>query len=1177
MKKILGLDLGVASIGWAFIEEGPTTSLIKGMGVRVIPLSSDERDEFSSGSKISKNAKRRIKRGMRRNIYRRTLRKDLLKEFLKLNAMFPSEHMFDSVQRDALWSLRARAAVEKIELEELGRVLFHLNQKRGFKSNRKVDADESDEAKETEYKAEIRKNAEALKESGFTLGQWVNHNLQENSHFKLKGNIFPREVYIGELNAIWNTQTNHHPSLSPTLLSEVRDKIIFHQRPLKSQKALVSRCEFVKRTALVNGKRMDVAPRVAPRTAPLTQLCKIWESVNNLQFEDNYGKPVIPTLPARQKLVAELRHSAKVTSKQLLKILSLPSDLNISKLGEKGIQGDITFASISTVLARHESGKNLLQSIQLFNPQVVEVEMVDQDTGEMQTIREVSSEHENSDYFKIWHLLYSVEDENALSRKLKATYDLSDECIKELSKLDFAKPGFSNKSNKAVRMILPHLLDGHKYSTAMEYAGFRHSDFLDKAENEARTLLETIPNLPKNSLRQPVVERVLNQLINVVNEIIKDPKFGRPDEIRVELARQLQQSREERSRETTRISKLEKINSEIENRLREEYGMKRVTRSLISKYKMWDEMNGISIYTGKPITLSDFLNGRGVEVEHIIPRSKLFDDSQSNKTMAESWVNKAKGNMTAHDFMENAPVPGLLAFEEYIIRVNRLASLKDGARISRTKYKRLLTSESEIPADFISRQLRETQYITKKAMQILRLACREVHATSGGVTDFLRDKWGWNDVLKKINWDIYEAAGQTRVETAKDGKQIYIIDNWSKRDDHRHHAIDALVVACTKQSYIQTLNNLRKSFDRSESGQDLKTLDNPKLKEIAQLAPFSTDDVVKHTRPIIVSFKPGKRIAVRSTNKSTGHRQLIPRGALSEETVYGKIKIQKQREVPLNKSFDPNWLIVDKAIRKLVQHRLSEHGNDPSKAFKTPLCYDSSEKTPIKKVSIHFWEDEYVVKYPITTLKRKDLEYVVDPVVKEKLEEFFERFETEKEAIKNIGTSTIWFNEEKKIPIRTVRLRTGLGNLSANKSVHPSEVKGYVKPGNNHHLAIYEREDGTLFDKMVTFQEAFTRKTLGQPVYETHCEDGVLKWKFEQNNLFEILNKEGESKIYRVQNISKKSDGAITVFFRLNTETSLKDAEIYKSIGLYHSARNLSNLLTLKPFPISINVLGFEK
>lgn len=1171
MKKILGIDLGVASIGWAYIQEMETESQILGMGVRVIPLTSDERDEFTAGNAISKNANRRLKRGMRRNVYRRTMRKDLLKTALRQLNMLPSKESFHSNSKMETWELRAKAASEKLSLEEIGRVLYHLNQKRGFKSSRKTEGQETDPAKESEYKSQIRKNADELKSAGITLGQWVYANLLSNEHFKLKGLIFPREVYIEEFETIWNCQSKFYPQLTQDIYNKIKLGIIFHQRPLKSQKSLVSRCEFATRFKMVNGKKMNISPRVSPRSAPIAQMVKVFESVNNLKFTDKYRKPLLIEKTELIRLSQELCFKEKMTNKEILKFLGLSSEVK-SNITDKGIQGDLTWASIIKVLNQFPENSVLVDELSTWRVEIVDRQVTDYTTGEIITVPEISDSYQSHVYQRLWHLLYSVDDEKSLIKNLKDDFNISIECAQKLVRLDFTKGGFSNKSAKAIRRILPYLMQGHQYSSAMEFAGFRHSDYLTKLENQSRELLNTLPNLPKNSLRQPVVEKVLNQLINLFNAIIEDARFGRPDEIRVELARELQQSKDERNKTTKQISTSERRNKLIEDKLRNEFKFAKVTKSLINKYKMHEELGGISIYTGKGISLADFLNGHGVEVEHIIPRSRLFDDSFANKTMAESWVNKAKGNMTAYDFMKQQPVPGLLSFDDYIEMVNRVLKSKDSG-ISKTKQKRLLTPESEIPNDFISRQLRETQYITKKASQLLTLVCRDVRFTSGGVTDFLRDKWGWNDVLKRVNWTNYERLGLTNIETTPEGRRIYNINGWSKRDDHRHHAVDALVVASTKQSYIQTLNNLNQLVEAGNAN-NLKELDHVRLKDIAGKSPFTTDQVISEVEKINISYKRGKRLAVKSRNKATGHSHLIPRGALSEETVYGKIKLRVKREVKLGKDFNPKWLIVDKQIRKLVETRLAEFANNPDKAFKKKLFYDASETRQISKVIIWDWKEEVVVKYPLTTLKKKDCEFIVDEIVKEKITAFFDSYSDEKEALKNIGTTTIWFNEDKQIPIKTVRLKTGLGKVASLKEAEGDEATAFVKPGNNHHLAIYERPDGTYFDKMVSFQEAFAAAQAGLPIYEIEKDGAKLKWKFEQNDMFLIKDTEGLDKLYRVQKMSKKGDGSIDVFFRLNTEALLKDDPEHGLLRLFYNIRSLGKLIELNPYPVRIDYLG---
>jgi CRISPR-associated endonuclease Csn1 len=541
--------------------------------------------------------------------------------------------------------------------------------------------------------------------------------------------------------------------------------------------------------------------------------------------------------------------------------------------------------------------------------------------------------------------------------------------------------------------------------------------------------------------------------------------------------------------------------------------------------------------------------------------------------LAESWVNKAKGNMTAFTFMQSQAVPGLQSFDHYVAMVN---DLKEKKAIGSKKFEYLMCPNEKIPTDFIDRQLRQTQYITRKAMQLLRLVCRDVHATSGGVTDFLREKWGWNDVLKKLNWDRYERMGKTSVIQGKSGQKIYQIEGWSKRDDHRHHAVDALVIACTKPAYIQALNNLSQLLEEEDQNKStqLKKMNHFKLSQIEQAKPFDTSVVMHHTDQIVVSFKSGKRVASKSKNKSTSHVQWIPRGPLSEETVYGKIKQRVHVSVALNKSYNPEWLVVDPQVRKLIQERLAAHGNDPAKAFKKPLYWDNTETNPIKKVNVWDWQEEVVVKYAVSSLKGKDIPYIVDDAAKARVQEYFDRCGNDKEFQKRVGTEPIWFNEAAGIAIKTVRLKTGLGKVTSVKEVPLEEATAFVKAGNNHHLAVYERADGSLFDHMVSFQEAFAAKRAGLSVYQTHREDGQLKWRFEQNAIFELNDPVKGRGYYRVQKISKKATGAITMFFRSINSTNVSDGLDLQEVGFYYEAASLLRIASLKPSPIRTNCLG---
>lgn len=250
MTKILGLDLGVASVGWALVEENDGKKEIIGLGSRVIPLNTDDKDEFSSGNKISKNQKRTAKRTQRKGYDRYQMRRKALTAELIKHEMF-DESLF-KLKSLELWGLRNKALMSNDELKknslipltlkELGRIFYHLNQKRGYKSSR---SDANLDKKDTEYVAEVKNRHQEINDLGITIGQKFFNELQKDQYYRVKQQVFPREAYVEEFDAICKEQQKHFPDiLTNEFLSHVRNEIIYFQRKLKSQKGLVSVCEF---------------------------------------------------------------------------------------------------------------------------------------------------------------------------------------------------------------------------------------------------------------------------------------------------------------------------------------------------------------------------------------------------------------------------------------------------------------------------------------------------------------------------------------------------------------------------------------------------------------------------------------------------------------------------------------------------------------------------------------------------------------------------------------------------------------------------------------------------------------------------------------------------------------------------------------------------------------------
>lgn len=1225
MKRILGLDLGSASIGWALIEENDNRTSIVGLGSRIIPYEGTEGKDFAKGTGESRNSLRTKARTARKGYDRYQLRRKYLVDALVKANMFPDETM-KNLPKIELWDLRNKAVHSQITLKELGRLLLWLNQKRGYKSSR---SDANLGKKDTEYVATVKSRHEKIKELNLTIGQYFYHELSNDPFFKVKENIFPREAYIEEFDAICNTQKQFYPdTLTEEFISKLRNEIIYYQRPLKSQKGLVSVCEFEGfwRTGK-DGKEYFVGPKVAPKSSPIYQLSKMWENINNIKVGSRTGGDIEITPEQKQVIFHHLDNNEKLTVSDLLKILQLDKkNCYINKQLEKGLVGNITKHAIRQCFGDSVKYNHLLSLTLNIIENDKKGYLVDKKTGEIlneKTTQYIDAKIEHEPLYQLWHTIYSIQDKQECSNALQAKFSIEQAIADKLADIDFSKHAFGNKSAKAIRKILPYLMEGDKYSEAMSYAGFEHSDSLTKDENLNRKLLDTLKPIAKNSLRQPIVEKILNQMVNVVNAIIE--KHGKPDEIRVELARELKQSKEERNDTDKAMSKRQRENENITKRLAE-YGLK-ATRNNIIKWRLYEEinneekkLNAVCIYCGQPISLTEAIKGNDVDIEHIIPKSKLFDDSQSNKTLAHRHCNKNKNDLTAYDFMKSKPTE---VFEAYIERVN---SLYANYVINKSKRDKLLMPEDKIPDNFIDRQLRESQYIARKAREILQTICYNVWATSGTVTAELRHLWGWDEITMNLQFEKYKQLGLTEIvewesEHGKNKHRKEVISGWTKRDDHRHHAIDALTIACTKQGYIQRFNTLsaeKTREDMKNAVEERSVVFNEKRslleKYIISEQPIEVAKVEDAVANILISFKSGKKVAVVGTRK-TGKRGnkkvvqagiIVPRGSLHEDGVYGSIK-------QYNKDTKTNQISFQNHIVKKYKLGVGAQGF----LFNGKETYEKKEKLNKKtgELSLMFVDKiqnvlESIVDKGIrkAILKRLNIGFPDGSDYKANPKKALEN-------LKDLENNPIYLDKNGKSPIKSVRCFTGLSAVVPVKKDEEGKDIGFVKPGNNHHIAIYTDNDGKKIEHVCTFWHAVERKKYGIPVIVknaaevwdkiqlqpegTYPESFLeklpdvqlkLELSLQQNEMF-VLGMANEDiqtaietedyktisdKLYRVQKMSIiPSSGQLDITFRHHLETQLTDDTNAKSSKRFIKAQSINSLFGLNPYKVKVDRLGY--
>lgn len=1039
---------------------------------------------------------------------------DTQKMFLGKFQIYTAENKASNKKLQS-YEWRSKALHTKIEDQILAYVIVEIN---------------NDLNKSSGYLGAISDRSKELYFNKLTVGQYQFNLLKKSNHTSLKNQIFYRQDYLDEFEKVWATQAQFHSILNEELKKEVRDVIIFYQRKLKSQKHLISKCEFEK------------FHKVIPRSHQLFQQFKIWQILNNFEFvQIKSGEKKYLDIEAKNILFEELNIKGKMSKKQVIEFLGYKDkdyDLNYKEV-EGNNSNQKLYEAFRHILDREGQILDLENTAnEVFKNTKILLEHVGIDSGILDFNDAIEGdEFDKQKSIQFWHLLYSLEEDKDIIRILQSRYGFKEDQAKIIANIAL-QPDYGNLSARAIRKIMPFLKAGNKYSEACALAGYNHSNSKTSDQRLNDVLAEKIEILPKNSLRNPVVEKILNQMIHIVNAIIQDSQLGRPDEVRIELARELKKSAKEREEMSANISSAKKENERIYKIVQmPPFGIKNPTRNDIIRYKLYQELesNGFKTLYSNTYIPAEELYSKNFDIEHIIPKVKLFDDSFSNKTLEQRDINIRKGDNTAVDFMQKYNSDRIEEYKKLI------ESLYKNKNISKAKFKKLLMKECDIPSDFIDRDIRDTQYISRKATELLQKVVRTITPTSGNITDRLREDWGLINVMQELNFEKHKTLGLTEMVEKKDGSTQERIIEWSKRNDHRHHAMDALTVAFTKPAFIQYLNNLNAKNEDSDKGKIIYAIENKYLekktssdgyKRIFKMPILQFREQAKlHLESILISFKTKNKVITRNKNKIklkgkdkfVEKIQLTPRGQLHNETVYGSIKLPIIIEVKVDGklTLEKIQLVINSDIKDALKRRLLEHGNDPKKAFtgknspdKIPIYVDEAKKQFIPaKIKLLTYEQIFTIRKKVD--KELKIDKVIDQGVKRILELRLKEYDNDpKIAFADLDKNPIWLNREKGIAIKRVTI-TGVSNVEAlhSKKNHLGEnildehgntqPVNFVSTGNNHHVAIYRDAEGKLQEDVVSFYEAVARANAGLPVIKKQHEKG---WEFlftmKQNECF---------------------------------------------------------------------------
>lgn len=559
-----------------------------------------------------------------------------------------------------------------------------------------------------------------------------------------------------------------------------------------------------------------------------------------------------------------------------------------------------------------------------------------EDKGWYNKIHPVSKDQEITNLQLLWEIIYdiNISDANKVSKLIQNKFPSIDkDKADQLSKIKFDDSGMGQLSAKAIRNLLP-LMNGGNNLTAKskekidslikvneeekelknenKLVGLKDffrdaktrlvladkttaTDFTYLSFTEASAIIygshsskgiqgnfKAIETVRQHSMNNPVVEKIVNETIRVVNDIYKEYGF---DEVRIELSRELKASAQEREAMDDGMKNNAKRNELAKRMIRElfnntdassknitllkiyedeakqltiedyeelkkngvnyensenkefksfktvytEYNLKEPSKADITRYKLWLEQKCQCPYTGEVIRLSEIFTAK-YEKEHILPKALYPLDEYSNYVITRTCINKWKANRIAQNFIEQEQFKTIIDnTDNKTLTILGLPTYENHVKKLFSKGKKLNNLlRKDLPEDPINRELKDTQYINKKLKEKLAeiVGSERVHTTTGKVTDTLRESWHLNDVMKELMRSRYENFKFTFKQGEKpaldkinfredftdlktnETKQREVFPGYSKRYDHRHHIIDAIIVASTKQWHIQYLNTM---------------------------------------------------------------------------------------------------------------------------------------------------------------------------------------------------------------------------------------------------------------------------------------------------------------------------------------------------------------------------------
>lgn len=979
----LGLDIGISSIGWAVLalrHEGDRLKpyRILDLGVRIF-----EKAEGKSGASLA--LPRRQARSARRRLRRHRHRLWRIKQLIESQGIMKVEEIEAMYHRcepaPDVYRLRVAALDRRLNREELVRVLIHLAQRRGFKSNRKSELKDKETGR---LLAAVEYNTAVMHEKGYrTIAEMFVQEAEARQRAASVAQHGTKYIYTSNVR---NKAGEYRYTVSRDLVLDEIEKIFDAQRRMGN--SLLSD-DFVERYVQIfaSQRNFDEGPG---GTSPYGGFAG--ESRNGQEPQSIYERMI--GLCTFEGGTGEKRAPRSSYSFEKFNLLTKLINLRIAK---KNIDGSVTIRSLTAeerewvVTAAHQYSTITYSRLRKI------LGMSDNDTFAGLTygsIRDLSkTEAATFVSMRFYHdlrkALRRIEiDINQLpepvidrigwilsvwksddNRRMRLTAaGLPREAIEQILTLNGSS--FCHLSFKALRKIIPFLEQGYPYDKACTLAGY---DFQMKSAGEKGRFL---PPFPQDGIQNPVVRRALAQAVKIVNAVIRE--YGSPQSIHIELAREMSKNFDERAKVTKMQADNQRKNEQIKRHLREILGVSNVSGNDIVKYKLYEQQKGHCLYSTEMLEVTRLLEPGYVEIDHIIPYGVSFDDSYNNKALVKAEENRQKGNRTPMEYLRDKPT-----------QKAKFLALVESLSLPQQKKNYLLLDKraSDLEREgFRERNLNDTRYITKAFLNHI-------------------DQW--------LLFDDADSGRRKRVVAVNGAVTAYMRKYWGLSKERgasdKHHAMDAVVVACIGDDLIQRVSKYDKfkrsiladstrfektllndqtntwNFTDRETG-EVFTWDNfdeqnflrheryepwPQFREelLARLSDtpsesirslgLSTYDPDEHIRPIFVSRMPVRKVsgaAHMETVRSPRADEVGEDGAPVVRYTVSKVDLKDLTLGPdgeIKNYYRPQ---DDPRLYATLKDRLIQFNGDAEKAFREPvfkISRDGTVMTPVKKVKIH--------------------------------------------------------------------------------------------------------------------------------------------------------------------------------------------------------------------------------